>query len=506
MDGSAPQNRNAQGGAPHQQASLIRPEQVSRLPQLNPQQKQQYEGHVRRCWEVLNSVQQNDPKYNNAYQQLVQTSQTLMAGMKNYQQASKQRAMQQQQAAQAAQQQSPPEPAQQQPAAPGQQQQPQQTQNSSVQFNQLMPEIQSRVNEYTFFFPPAMIEGTRQADDWLREAKARFGQALQRLQVARQKKADFQKQAQTRQAQAHPLNPQELEVFNSKLAQCNKAITESQTFMEKFKAQQNEFRNAQSSQQYTKQEGQPQSQEQAPAHPAGQMSSLQPNVGQGQGGPQAHSISSAVSAAASERIRQQQSQGQQGAGPTQPGQAGSPVNSNAASGQPGVTGATPIKTEAGNSSVFQTAAHGDGPMSAGPRPPSHSGVPQSALQQHPSSSSMTPHLLNASINGTKPVTAQAITKNLQVTEPKPVQMPGARPTLNGGSTIGVQGQLGQPAITMLPGYVLESSEDGRLLSKKKLNELVREVVGLGKEGNDGEENLTSEAEEVFHLTSSIFPY
>ncbi len=339
-----------------------------------------------------------------------------------------------------------------------------------------------------------MIEGTRQAEEWLREAKARFGQALQRLQVARTKKAEFQRQAQQRQASGNPLTPQEMEVFNSKLAQCNKAITESQTFMEKFKAQQNEFRTTQPSQQYTKQEGQEQAQ--PPSQGGGQISNLQPGVGQGQG-PQAHSISSAVSAAALERNRQQQAQAaQQGAGPSQLSHAGSPVNPNAASGQPGGTGATPIKAEASNASVFQTAAHGDGSQSAGPRPSSHGGMPHSALQQHPSSSSIHSHPLGNSINGTKPVTAQAITKNLQVSEPKPVQMPPARPTMNGGASVGLPGQLGQPAIATLPGYVLESSEDGRLLGKKKLNELVREIVGPGKEGNDGEESLTAETEEV----------
>ena len=492
-----------QAAGPQQQASLIRPEQVSRLPQLNPQQKQQYEQLVRRCWEALNSSQQGEQKYNEAYQTLVRTSQTLMQGMKNYQQAAKQRQMQQQ-ASQAQQQQQQQQPQvhqqqqqqHQQQVAPqpnnvGQQQQSQPSQsNNSVSFSQLMPEIQNKVNEHTFFYPPAMIQGTRQAEDWLREAKARFGQALQRLQVARSKKAEFQRQAQGRQASGNPLNPQEMEIYNSKLAQCNKAITESQTFMEKFKAQQNEFRSAQPSQQFQKQEGQPEAQPQAGG--PGAMQGVQ----QGVGGPQAHSITSAVSAAALARNQQQQAQAAQQGGPTQPGQAGSPVNPSAGAMGGTPAGVTPIKTEASNASVFQTAAHGDAPTSAGPRPPSHSGIPQSALSQHPSSSSIHAHPLNASINGNKPVTAQAITKNLQVSEPKPVQMPPGRPTLNGGAGVGAPGQLGQPALAMLPGYVLESSEDGRLLSKKKLNELVREVVGPGKEGVEGDENLSAEAEEV----------
>ena len=51
----------------------------------------------------------------------------------------------------------------------------------------------------------------------------------------------------------------------------------------------------------------------------------------------------------------------------------------------------------------------------------------------------------------------------------------------------------------MPGYVLESSEDGRLLSKKKLNDLVREVTGPG-----GEEQLTPEVEEVYAISYLVY--
>lgn len=503
MDGSGPQNQNQNRpqGAPHQQqASLIRPEQVARLPQLNPQQKQSYQGAVTRCWEALNTLSQSDPKYNEAYQALVRTSQTLMQGMKNYQQAARQKQMlqQQQQVAQnAAQAQA----AQQAATVPGPASSQQPGGPNSMPFNQLHVDIQQKVNEQHFYYPPAMVEGTKSAEEWLREAKARYGQALQRLHVARNKKAEFEKQARQRSSSGNPLNPDESQVFNSKVAQCTKAITESQTFMEKFKQQQNDFRNAMTAQQYTKQPGQ-EGQGQAPPPPSAGGINLQPGMQTQQDGPQAHSISSAVSAAASARNRQQQDQtATQATVPTQAGPSGSPVNPNAAASQPG---ATPVKSEGANANVFPTSTHPDAPTSAGPhRPPSHGGMPQSALSQHPSSQSIHAHPLSASINGAKPVTAQAITKNLQVTEPKPVPMPPARPTLNGGAGVGTAGPLGQPAITTLPGYVLESSEDGRLLSKKKLNELVREVVGLGKEGAEEESSMSAEAEEVCYSPSTI---
>jgi len=460
MDGAATAaaapNRPPQP-APQQQASLIRPEQVARLPQLSQQQKQQYEAGVRKFWEVLNSTPQADAKYNEAYQRLVQTSSQLMQGMKNWQQAAKQRAA----AAAAAQ--------QQQVAAQAQQAGANVTNpggNSSVQFNQLNPEVQRKVNEHHFYFPPGMMEGTKPAEEWLREAKARFGQALQRLQVARQKKAEFQRQVQQRQQAKNPLSQQETEVFNNKMQQCDKAIAESTSFMKKFNEQQEQFQRSQPQHQFTKQA--------APGTGDGPDQAAVQNMPAGLPAPTAHSISSAVSAARNQANAA----------------AGSPQT---ASVQPGANAAnagaaTPVSMGPG---PFHQQGPAD-PASVGARPVSHQGssIPAQALQNPAQAAAIHAHPLNSSINGQK-ASAPVITKNLQVTEPKPVVMPPSRPTLNGGAGVGLPGQLAQPAITSLPGYVLESSEDGRLLSKKKLNELVREVCGSG-----GDEQLTPEAEEV----------
>ncbi|KIX02199.1 uncharacterized protein Z518_08138 [Rhinocladiella mackenziei CBS 650.93] len=467
MEGNTPQNRPAQP-APQQQASLIRPEQVQRLPQLNSAQKQQYEAGVKRFWEILNTTPQGDPKYNEAYQGLVKTSGQLMAGMKQWQQNAKQRIhqqQQQQQQQQAAIQQQQPTQAQgqaqkpaQAPAATGQ------GGNSTMQFSQLTPEIQRRVNEQHFYYPPAMTKGTEPAEVWLREAKARLGQALQRLQVAKQKKAEFQRQAQQRQQQGNPLTAQETEVYNNKIAQCDRAVNESTSFMKKFNEQQEQFRAAQPQHQFTKQ---------AVAPGEGAESANASQMQTGVQGPTAHSISSAVSAA-----RSQASAAHAGSPTATAPQAGQSSGANAQK--------TPVTT---TQTSFPPSGQPD--SSAGPRPASHSGQPMAPQAQHAAQSGAQPHPLNTSINGAKTATP-VITKNLQVAEPKPVPMPASRPTLTGGAGVGLPGQLAQPAMTALPGYVLESSEDGHVLSKKKLNELVREVCGPGP--ND---QLEPEVEELF---------
>ncbi len=115
-------------------------------------------------------------------------------------------------------------------------------------FNQLMPVIQQRVNQHIFVFPPHLIKGTREAEEWLREARGRLGAALQRLAVAQSKKAELLQQSQQAQQISdtgrprYSLSPQEMVVLESKIAPCKRAIAEAQTFMEQFKAQQNEFR------------------------------------------------------------------------------------------------------------------------------------------------------------------------------------------------------------------------------------------------------------------------
>ena len=84
-------------------------------------------------------------------------------------------------------------------------------------------------------------------------------------------------------------------------------------------------------------------------------------------------------------------------------------------------------------------------------------------------------------------------KTLQVTPLAPVQMGPARPTLSGGPSTGAMGPMGQPGIQKHPGYILEG-EGERVLSKKKLEELVRQVTG-GSDG-DGAEVLDPDVEEV----------
>lgn len=81
-----------------------------------------------------------------------------------------------------------------------------------------------------------------------------------------------------------------------------------------------------------------------------------------------------------------------------------------------------------------------------------------------------------------------IPRQLNTTQPSPVMMGQARPTMS-GPTNGAPGPMGQPVIPKFPNFQLEGDGD-RVLSKRKLDELVRQVTG------GSEEALTPEVEEV----------
>lgn len=85
--------------------------------------------------------------------------------------------------------------------------------------------------------------------------------------------------------------------------------------------------------------------------------------------------------------------------------------------------------------------------------------------------------------------------------PTPVNMNYSRPTYSGGSGLG-GGVMGQPALAKTPGYQLEG-EGERVLNKKKLDELVRQVCGGTAEGQEGN-LLTPEVEEVSFFSLFIF--
>jgi transcription initiation factor TFIID subunit 12 len=138
------------------------------------------------------------------------------------------------------------------------------------------------------------------------------------------------------------------------------------------------------------------------------------------------------------------------------------------------------------------------PSSAGPmaNPIASAGAPQQQMnQQQQQGVAAQPTQQQAAIQSKMPIPKQLPEKATAV--PQGVTIGGGintgRPTMSQGSgTLG--GVMNQPAINRIPAYNHESEGD-HVLSKKKLDELVRQVCAGSSEGQEGN-LLTPEVEEV----------
>lgn len=477
MDTSAGRPPNQQ--APPNQQSLIRVDQVRKLPNLTEDQKRNYTNQVASLWQTLNSRPQNSPDYEKAHAKLSQFSRLLMN------QVSQWKARQAQGAASAMQQNTAP---------------PQAAARPTETLEQLPPIVQQRVRSFNFTFPPTVAPGTPQGDEWLKEAKMRFGQALNRADVARNKLAEYQRMMQQRNAAGKPFNEQEQQTFDQKVGTFNKMIAESTNFVHRFQEQQAEFKSqlaakgslpGQASGNQMELSG-----EQQPGD--GSRPPTQQGPGGGSQGPSAHTISSAVNAARNHATQAREAAAMSPttvqANATQPGStiSATPLQQHPSSGN--IPQLTPSANQQGETPGSSTATQ---PPAGPPRPLSHSAaMAQAAAAANTTSNqpqSANPHAHPSGyINNVKKDDRFPIQKNLNVAPPQPVSMPASRPTLTNGPHHAV-GMMNQPAIPKMTGYVLNDNEDGRVLSRKKLNELVRQVTGAGPE--DGEQ-LTPEVEEV----------
>ena len=136
-----------------------------------------------------------------------------------------------------------------------------------------------------------------------------------------------------------------------------------------------------------------------------------------------------------------------------------------------------------------------GPMNTGQggTPASAQGVMGAAVQQgHPHAHPPQQGTPGSTVTSKLPIPKNLSERAMQV--PTPVAATtGGRPTYSGGTGIG-GGVMNQPALPKTPGYSLEG-EGERVLNKKKLDELVRQVCGGTEEGQEGN-LLAPEVEEV----------
>lgn len=503
-----------QGSQAHPLQGLIKPEQVSKLPNLSDGQKISYTQGVTKLWETLQNNKQDSAEYQQALKKLNEVSGQIKASVRKWHQE------QQSQGPQGAQQNGGPRPTSQGPhgqaGGPGHPMpQVQQGRSQASTNEQFSAKVLQAVQNLQIIVPPQFhAQGPDKAQIYLREARTKYAQSLQKIEIATSKLQDLQNHAEQRQNQGKNFTTDEAQNFNQMRAKYQQQSHEGREFLGKFRNQQDTLRaqQIQNSGNINGLQGLPMTADSV-AHNAQQTpGGAATQTSQQQMGSDSQNQPQNVNPA----LEATRNQASIGARPSI-----SPSNNV----QPPIRQLPPTQAQ-----IPPSGNPGQQPV---PHPPPHINTSVGPTQQTQSPQSMQPN--SAPLGPPHPLTHQdavahaartysqpnlqqttpqslthahpqmggrdvqnnnvkmPIPKNLNVTQPQQVPMGPARPTLSGGPSTGAMAPMGQPAIQKHPAYVLEG-EGERVLSKKKLEELVRQVTG-GGESEEGE-GLTAEAEEV----------
>jgi transcription initiation factor TFIID subunit 12 len=515
-------------------APMYRPEQMRSLPdQFTPQEKEKWEQGLRALW---GQVEKNGPEtqaHQDAKRKLFEFSKTLAQKMQVFRMQQKQAAAAQQAGG----------------ARPGSQGQPQQqpgdnnapNQNSAQQQPRPQPKISQKVMEHVsnfpYVLPPQLSLGTPEAGKWMQEAKSRYLKGLVAMENATTRIGAMEATLQKRNDEGKALSPEEEKEFKEKKEVAQKAHSEAKSFVDNFRQQQQQQRAAANANSQQGNAGQQQSGN-GNASNGGQPGPARPQLNTQQPANPAlqntQTVNAAIEAARNQQaggIRPSMQQNGQMSQPPQMPNQNAPSQQNMPQHQGGQV--QNIKTEAGvppqiNTAVTQMQQGQRG--SIGNNSP-QSAVPQSAGAPQSATSQQVPKALNqqqalqtaartyssGQTSGTPNVmghshthpsapreTQNVITNKMPIPKhlperatapPQPVQLNQSRPTFSGGPSNVGNGVMSQPVLQKPPGYDLTGEGNGRVLSKKKLDELVRQVTG-GGEGLGGGETLTPEVEEV----------
>ncbi|KAK1829383.1 transcription initiation factor TFIID subunit 12 [Podospora conica] len=432
-------------------------------------------------------------------------------------------------------------PMQSQPAAPN---------AAAMSLNKFPPGIQNHINEMAFIAPPNIPDPER----WVNEIKGKYGRALIQMEQSRTNLAKLEAGLKARKEKG-PIPPEDEKAINDKKILLQKSHHDAMQFVNSVRSALKNPPNGTAPPGAGPQGGnqaRPQGAvRQAPGQqgPGGapalstpmQNSSATVNAaieaaknqqlaagihpqGGGLGGPQGQAPTRGVQAqplpvahappAQATPVQQPLAHVKVEPG-TQPN-IPAPLNTALAAGMP--TNVSSAGTPTQNSARIQTPQTATAPnirplshsaainlagqnIAGQPRPTSGVLLPGSASMQPGHPHAHPPPLQpagqnNQTINQTQKFTINKVLPEKATQIPTPVPIIGGagagRPTLSGGSSI-AGGVMNQPAIAKVPAFVLEADSE-RVLNKKKLDELVRQVCGGTAEGQEGN-MLTPEVEE-----------
>ena len=499
--------------------NLIRPEQIPKLLHFPEHQKVKYVDGIRKLWETIENTPTSSEQYQTAYKKLFDVSLNIKTKInKNRQDAIALQAGNggQQSSAQAT--------STGQPGSLPDARLPAQHVQAGVQPQTQGPfseKVIQKVRELDIQVPPHVLttDGPERAKQWVKDTQNKYAQQLKAVEEGMNKLGEIKQIFTQRQNSDRPLSEQELRGLQAQQAQVEQVQKQSREQITKFVNSQRTLKERQA-------QGKPSNLESTALDQSrtvnAQPVKQEPN--QGAGGPppvsqeplsQPHTVSSALDAArnqsnpgAPSAMSPQNNGGQPSRLPmNQP-----PISRPQTNQMPNPISHPPLNIntnsrppEQQNNSPHVAQPHSSAMPSNTQEPValSHQAAMEHARSySHPNITQSTPqsgphgHPAHDQRNQRDPQnnhTKMPIPKDLNLQPTQPVPMGPSRPTLTNGPV--AMGPMGQPAIQRHPGYVL-GGEGERVLSKKKLEELVRQVTGgTGGEGEEGE-GLTAEVEEV----------
>jgi transcription initiation factor TFIID subunit 12 len=496
---------------------MYKPEHMRSLPeQFTQAEKEKWEAGLRALWATIEGNGPDTPQHQEAKRKLFEFSKTLTHRLQTIKA----------QAAQAAQQAG--------GARPASQGQPQGQSGESSGANaagaqqrpqpKISAKIMEHITNFPYVVPPQFTQGSPEAAKWLQEAKGRYVKGLVAMETATARIAALDSVQQKRMEEGKPFTPEEEKDFKEKKEAAQKAHNDAKSFVENFRQQQKIAGQKANQQGNGPQQG-------GNANTDGGQSAVRPQMGQQAPNPAlqaSQTVNAAIEAARNQQLGGARPQMQQNgqvsqipntpSNPNMPQQGAQVQNIKQEAGVPQINTqmqGRPVQNNSPQSAVPQSA-HSVGPQSATsgpvPRALTHQAALQTAARTYSSGqTSGTPNVMGHS--HTHPSapreTQNVITNKMPIPKqlperaaapPGPVSMPQPRPTLSGGPSNAGSGVMSQPVLQKTPGYTMEGDGD-RVLSKKKLDELVRQVTG-GGEGLGGGELLAPDVEEVCrHLIS-----
>lgn len=483
--------------------SLIKPEQVQGLQYFPDEQKPKYLQGITKLWETINTNPQDSQNYQQALKKLYEVTMNVRKTI--------QERKDKMNAAGAA-------GAQQNTGRPQSQHGPQANQTANQgegpqqqqKSEQYSAKVMQKVESLTVVVPPAILNqhGPDSGPTFVEDMKKKYAQALHTYERAEQQLSKMSAMQSQRNAAGKPFNQQEQESFDAQSRRCHQQKDGALQYLRGFQKSQEGLKASMQRTQVGNGDSVPNGQAPKQEGNAGMGGTSQAPEHQGQ----AHTVSSALDAARSQANnvsgrpsamsppnnngqQQQQATGNQPLNSQQPQVPTHPppqINNIKAEAQthqnsPGMAPSQPVPSH--HHGDPQPLKHEDAlekarSYSNGPGYPQN--TPQSATHAHPPQH--TQRESQPSNHSKMPVP-----KDLPHIPPQPVSMGQSRPTMTNGPL--VPGPIGSPAIHRTPGYVLEGDGE-RVLSKKKLEELVRQVTGgTGGENEDGE-SITADVEEV----------